>query len=132
MCNDPLAYGLEPLDGPDWEVVGLALALCPDPTCAPPELASNVGSWLDAFGGVDRPVWAPSCARSAVHAGWTDPMEAAIFAEQVERSGSPAEAVFDALWDPRTDEPVRFGGRTVSEAVSTGDLSVDEVLVALA
>lgn len=130
MCNAPVDHGLEPLGPDDWEVVSLALALCPDPTMVPPNLAGDVASWLDAFGGSDRPTWPPSCARSAIYAGWSDPMAAAIFAEQAEALGAPAEAVFDALWDPIIDEPLRFGGRTAAEAIEAGAMTVGEALLA--
>lgn len=130
VCSDPRSHGLGGLGGDDWEVVALALALCPDPTTAGVELADELAAWLDAFGGVDRPTWPPACARSAIYAGWTDPMDAAIFAEAVEAAGAPAESVFDTLWDPCTEEPVRFDGQVAAVALASGTIDARTLIAA--
>ena len=131
VCADPRTHGLDELRGDDWEVVALALALCPDPTTAAVGLADEVAAWLDAFGGADRPTWPPACARSAVYAGWTDPMDAAIFAEMAEAAGAPAESVFDALWDPCTEEPMRFAGQVAAVALAAGTVDARSLLAAV-
>lgn len=131
VCADPRSHGLGGLERDDWEVVALALALCPDPATAASGLADEVAAWLEAFGGSDRATWPPACARSAIYAGWTDPMDAAIFAEAAEAAGAPAESVFDALWDPCTEEPVRFDGQVAAEALASGALDARALFAAV-